>query len=461
MTLVTTHPSVREISHVRADRRTIVDRFLAFFALVLGGYAIGSKGFAYVGVSPVFIGEISLVFGLVAFWHTHTIRQLVRLPTIALLLVFMLIGAIRTLPYVPVYRLDALRDGVLWGYAAFSFILAGALVSRPERLWYLVKCYRRFVPVFLLAAPIVWLTTILFDRLARWAGTAVPMWPGTQVPIIYAKAGDVLVHLGGVAAFMAVGLAGNVRKSRIALLALGVALTGLSRGGLLAFSLAFGFAFATRPRSRSGWALVSLFVMAAVFLAVTDLRLRYPGNDREVSFQQFTERFASTAGGSGGQDLENTKSWRLAWWGTIVGYTILGDYRWAGKGYGINLATDDGFQVTDDDSLRSPHNATMTILARSGIVGLVAWLALLVTWSVTLLRAMVDARRRQDRQWSALFAFLLAYLIALFVNASFDVYLEGPVGGIWFWSVLGVGIGAALIYRRHREALPFATDAST
>jgi O-antigen ligase len=307
----------------------------------------------------------------------------------------------------------------------------------------------------------VWLTKIIIDSLGRLAGTGVPMWPGTQVPIIYAKAGDILVHLGGAAAFMAVGLSGNVRKSRIALLGLGVALTGLSRGGLLAFSLAFGFAFVTRPRSRNAWALVTLFVMAAVFLAVTDLRLRYPGNDREVSFAQFTERFASTAGRAGGQDLENTKSWRLAWWGTIIGYTIVGDYRWAGKGYGINLATDDGFQVTDDDSLRSPHNATMTILARSGVIGLLAWLSLLGTWSITLLRAMLRARQRQDRQWSALFAFLLAYFLALFVNASFDVYLEGPVGGIWFWSVLGVGIGATLIYRQQVDELPSATVGAT
>jgi hypothetical protein len=51
--------------------------------------------------------------------------------------------------------------------------------------------------------------------------------------------------------------------------------------------------------------------------------------------------------------------------------------------------------------------------------------------------------------------------LALFVNASFDVYLEGPVGGIWFWSVFGVGIGAPLIYRRLVEELPSATGAAT
>jgi hypothetical protein len=34
------------------------------------------------------------------------------------------------------------------------------------------------------------------------------------------------------------------------------------------------------------------------------------------------------------------------------------------------------------------------------------------------------------------------------VNASFDVFLEGPTGGIWFWSLFGLGIAALEIQRR-------------
>lgn len=33
------------------------------------------------------------------------------------------------------------------------------------------------------------------------------------------------------------------------------------------------------------------------------------------------------------------------------------------------------------------------------------------------------------------------------INASFDILLEGPHGGIWFWSVFGFGL-AHLIRRR-------------
>jgi hypothetical protein len=43
---------------------------------------------------------------------------------------------------------------------------------------------------------------------------------------------------------------------------------------------------------------------------------------------------------------------------------------------------------------------------------------------------------------------ILAYWIAILVNGTFDVYLEGPPGGIWFWCVFGFGIAAVQVQRR-------------
>src|SRR5256885_6332602 len=115
MTVVTRERPLEALPGVGAARRTLADEFLAFFTLVLGGYAIGSKGFAYLGIAPIYVGELSLLFGVIALWYTHSIRHLLREPLIRLLIVFMLFGAVRTIPYLPTYRLDALRDGVLWG----------------------------------------------------------------------------------------------------------------------------------------------------------------------------------------------------------------------------------------------------------------------------------------------------------------------------------------------------------
>ena len=45
------------------------------------------------------------------------------------------------------------------------------------------------------------------------------------------------------------------------------------------------------------------------------------------------------------------KNGRLDWWKEIVTYTINGKYFWTGKGFGVNLADDDGFQVLSSGTL--------------------------------------------------------------------------------------------------------------
>jgi len=119
----------------RTSRRAIADRFLAFFSLVLGGYALGSKGFAYFGVSPIYIGEISLFFGLFALSHTHALRRLLHAPLIRVLLAFMAFGAI--------YRYEAERSPL----PTVRQVLPGATVGAV--LWVLLcAVYSAYVQIF-------------------------------------------------------------------------------------------------------------------------------------------------------------------------------------------------------------------------------------------------------------------------------------------------------------------------
>jgi len=46
-------------------------------------------------------------------------------------------------------------------------------------------------------------------------------------------------------------------------------------------------------------------------------------------------------------------------------------------------------------------------------------------------------------------AVIFAFWLAALINMSFDVYLEGPQGGIPFWSAIGVGM---VIMRASRQA---------
>lgn len=138
--------------------------------------------------------------------------------------------------------------------------------------------------------------------------------------------------------------------------------------------------------------------------------------------------------------LEGTKQFRLRWWATIVDYTVFGPYFWSGKGFGVNLADDDGFQPTADHSLRAPHNSHMTVLARMGVPGLILWLLLQGAFAVGLLRSVLAHARGGAAHLAAAGGIIFAYWTAAMVDTSFDPYLEGPQGGIWFWTLFGLGL---------------------
>ena len=148
---------------------------------------------------------------------------------------------------------------------------------------------------------------------------------------------------------------------------------------------------------------------------------------------------------------DGPRQWRLDWWSKIIDYTIFGDFFWTGKGYGVNLANDDGFQVFElfhGQPLRSPHNSHLTFLARSGVPGFIVWITLQVVFCISLVRAYRKAVRVGHHDWAKLNLWVLAYWFAFMVNATFDVFLEGPQGGIWFWCVFGFGIALIEVQRR-------------
>jgi hypothetical protein len=430
-----------------AKRATIGDRYLAWHALVLLGYALLGKGFAYVGLPPVYIGEITLALGLVTWSLNRFSLEVFRLLPACLLVAFMFWNGIRTIPYLSQYGLDALRDSASWGYGFFAFIVATLLIAKPERLWVLLDRYRRFAILFTTIIPVTWFLTLLY-------GEVLPRVPGAPVPIIYLKAGDVLVHLAGIAAFVAAGLS-NASLFLLTILSIIFPMVAWwNRGGMLSFLASVSLVAVLSPVNIRLWRLLAIVALALMVLGITGVNVQFPGVPRELSFEQLVLNFRSVTSDLGTVSaLEGTKDWRLQWWSKIIDYTFGGDYFWTGKGYGINLADADGFQVTVDHSLRSPHNAHMTFLARAGVPGLVLWVLVQLSWVVSVLASYMQSRRDGETKWTRVFVFLLAYWVALMANATFDVFIEGPMGGIWFWTIYGVGLATTWIYRRYPRVL--------
>ncbi|WP_081909102.1 O-antigen ligase family protein [Deinococcus sp. YIM 77859] len=422
---------------------------LGFIGVSLVGYAFLGKGYAYLGVPPLFVGELALGAGLLALLKVGRLGTRHTWGLVVLLGLFMLIGLANTLPYLGTYGITALRDAVIWGYAAFALIVAGLglHLGWVERA---VRQYARLIPWFLLFAP---LSLILY----RLAGGLIPVLPGSDVPLLKPKGGDIAVHLAGILAFLLLGLHRHFSPPRVAerpgrewlwwlLWLIGCLSVFTGRAALLTIAAAAAVLLLLRPLSRWGR---PLYLGVLVLTLMTALNVRVDlGVGREVSVPGLLLNLRSITEDTGTSTRDGSREWRLAWWNDIVGYTLHGPYFWTGKGYGINLADADGYQVEEDSSLRSPHNGHLTFLARSGVPGFTAWVLLQAAFALSLLRASFRARAAGQTVWSHLFLWILAYWLAFLVNAAFDVFLEGPQGGIWFWSLFGFGLAALEVYRR-------------
>ena len=423
----------------------LADLYLLACSILLFGYALCGKGLAYVGIAPVYLGELYLFFGLVTIVIGRAVGKCLREPKIWLLFVFSCWGAIRTVPYLDSYGVDALRDAAIWGYSVFALIVAGLLLNSPHRLRHIIARFNWFCFLFPFLVTTIYAVSQLYPSM-------IPLLPGTNLPIFVFKPGDVLVHFAGIIVFLMVGLAQARLLLMVPILA-GVGLFGSQgRGGLLSFAAVVILVSSLVPFKRSTLKFWALAVFG--FVASGSVQLWEGEKSRATSVQQVAENLVSIfSGEDSAAALAGTKRWRIAWWETILGYTLYGEYFWSGRGFGPNLADEDGFQVADDRSLRSPHSCHMTILARSGVPGLLLWSAVHAVWAAALLRAILRSRKRRELEWNKIFVFLLAYWLAAIINASFDVYLEGPMGAIWMWTIYGIGIAAIKIHRNSPELL--------
>lgn len=427
--------------------RRVSDIYLILLELSLLGYALIGKGFAYLGFPPLFIGEVALFTGAIVFLRMHClIATLATLPSL-LLAATMVLVLLRTLPYLGTYGIDALRDSVVVMYGGFAFIVIALLLEDTRRVGAIVHCYDRFLKVLVPVAPVI-------IACQRYFGNDIPNLPGTNVHLVEVRPEELAVHLTGAAVFTLVGFR---RASPLwwgLVLALLSVLAALSRGAMIASVVPIMFATLILGRWRSlTLAIVTGGMIFAAAYAVEPLFSHFvearSTSERSISTRQIADNITSIVTRSGEQ-TESTKTWRLEWWNIIVADTLFGPHFWTGRGFGLNLADADGFQDGDHPdlpALRSPHDVHMTMLARAGVPGVALWFCLLLSWFVMVMRALVVANRCAQVEWVGLFVFISCYVMSIVINATFDVVLEGPMQGIWFWSLIGFGIGAVMVHR--------------
>jgi hypothetical protein len=208
-------------------------------------------------------------------------------------------------------------------------------------------------------------------------------------------------------------------------------LLAFTRSGSVAFLIGiFPFFFFNKqkianPTLQNVVKLLPLFLIISIALFVS-VEFQGDAQGRTLGFGQIAENFSSIVGNDVDGSLTDNKVWRLLWWAKLLDESLTPAHFIFGKGIGMSLASND--LLSTEENLRSPHNYNLTLLARFGYLFLFIWF-----YFIYLVIKPMVLRKLNSKQLA-----VSAIIIAFIINASFDVYLEGPMGAFPFWTFVGL-----------------------
>lgn len=406
------------------------------------GYVIGNRGFAQISPSgslPLFVGELGLAAILtLTVMRGASARQL---PFHAdalnwLLLLWVVIGSARMLQDLRTFGLVAGRDFAMVYYTLY-FFTAQAMAHHTGSRQLL---HTAFVVTF---------------AVLPLTGLAVEAFPDfflqnllvRGVPLIHYK-GDLLATFLFTGFILLVPL-GEFRWSKtwwrwlLGVAGLAFGLTTLSRASLVALAVAVGWlALSGRWRPLQ----VIACVAALGLIGITVGSLLQEKDFTETRVYAVYESVVSIGDVSGTAYYRSTQAdnkgdnnrFRLVWWRNVAQETLRNAPIF-GLGFGADLAgnflqeyyPDSG----EDFSARSPHNLFVTTLGRMGLVGTAVLGAIYWIQGRRTLRVARLARGAPERD-SAIAMHAACWVIM--ISSCFGVVLEGPMGAIPFWTLLGL-----------------------
>ena len=395
--------------------------YLRVYLLAMTLYVFLNKGVAY-----TYLVEALWLFGILLLLMDRKKVELVWNKTTKLILFFIVISFVYILRGFTKYDfIDLIRDAFIFQYGWFAFILF-LFKDKLEQIWETLFFIYKWFPFVALLNFILQYFVPFFETVAPFGG----------IPILLYKNGDMGVQLLISTLLFLYTFENKTSKWRV-LLSLVIALDFLilasySRSGIVAF-LASMLCFIYFNKDIQLQARVRLLIkyLPIILLVVTpiyiNIKVAENFQGRAVGLEQIKNNFSSIVGGTTDATSENNVVWRLVWWAKIIDYSLSSPNFFIGKGLGMNLATDDDI-ITLDDSLRSPHNFHLNIMARFGVL-------LFMIWTYFLIQIIKPIFKKQLVGKGLLIGCIL---LSFLINACFDVFLEGPMGAFPFWTWVGL-----------------------
>jgi O-antigen ligase len=122
-------------------------------------------------------------------------------------------------------------------------------------------------------------------------------------------------------------------------------------------------------------------------------------------------------------------AWRMHMWNQA--WTLAKKFHFLGSGYGPKPVFTDvwGYpSIAYSKWISGPHNSFLTVLFRTGLLGLLS------VFFVFFSALLICAKNLKNNERAPI---LFLAIIGIGFFASFNVCLENPQAGIWFWFFLG------------------------
>jgi len=407
------------------------------------GYFISGKGFAYIGIPPLYIGEIILSWCGFCWLLRLSLRKIDKpFPSSLIFYVLSAIvisGTIQLLFVIEDYGFLALRDYAMIGYIGYFIVSYDVFKLEKHR----EKFYKITFSAGLIAIMIQFITAFLT---VDW--TVIVPFTINGRPVFMPHSDTLVPVLATITSFMASGIISS-----------GLSFIGvLCAIGLVLFSLAsLKSAFFLGIVATMGIYLfvknlyIKLFQFTTgilIILALTIITIvTLGGNSSKVLEDRLESEFKSLLPReiltTGNVRTGSTAEWRYIWWRKITENTLATN-PFFGGGLGSDISTaflKDYYTlavVEDDGTIsRYPHNILFTALGRLGLVGFVVWGSLIIC---IVLYAFRFARSMplQKRPLAGFYAW--SFILAAVANGLVQATFEAPYAAIPFWIFFGCAI---------------------
>lgn len=382
---------------------------------------IGEREFAYVGLEPIFITEITIF--ILAVLYVHRLLRIRKLLLPYYLLV--VIGLLFAVIYFPQSKISALRDSLMVVYAIWVPIVYNVFKDKDK-----YTLFFELLKVFIVIKTAHYLYRISLILLGVW----FPTFEGFRFGVGYMIPSLVVISL--VLPLKEISL----KYKLLSLVMIMAVFTLFHRSIFLGIMIAFVLFFligswkTQKSLLRYGSAgLAGIIVFILVYHNYTD-------------FDMFTylQKKASLD--------EGNISYRFIAWGKVL--EKFWDNMFVGFGVGKplffvrnNVFYDTAdltyFQIRDAGGNAQPHNSYLNILARFGI-----FIFPIFVWAIA--KPFIKALRFLPIRKFSLpiynrYLLLVGFLILVYVFAFFNVVLESPHHSFPFWLAAGMVLG----YRNH------------